>query len=203
MGFNPPLHPVQRGNIREERMRLVRIRRILQAALNQPSFDWDEELAFYQACIGYLEIATKRLIAQDIALIEHLRPVLPKERVGDHQFLDELEDQLRKRERRLARLTLATNALSRRGAHELDAFRNVVTQYFAVPPTGCTRPMHSLPPLIDRFGSSKTWAKAQAAAERCGSEILAFRVVEQRMRPGLDVLVAAAAEREQQNARPS
>ncbi|MBL8630100.1 MAG: hypothetical protein JNM81_10755 [Rhodospirillaceae bacterium] len=198
----PDMPPVQRTSIREERLRLVRTRRLLQAALTKPDHDcaehWAEDLAFYQACIGYLEIATKRLIAQDIALIENLRPLLPKDRIDDHGFLDELEEQLRARERQLAGLTLATNALSRRGVQELHAFRDAVTQYFALPPAGRTRPMHSLPPLIERFGTAKTWTKAQAAAERCGSEIAAFRVVEARMLPGLDVMVAAAAAQEQQ-----
>lgn len=201
MTANADFQTAQRATIRDERRRLVRTRRYLQTVLGRPIENWATTLPFVQACVDFLEVSTKRLIAQDISLVRQLRPTLPKDRADDHAFLDELEERLTLRAQELADLVAAMAALARAGQDGLDAFKAAVDAYFAAPSTARSRPMHSLPPLIEAYGSPDCWANAQAAADACGSEYDAFQVIEGRMLPGVPEIVAEL-ERAQPSTRP-
>lgn len=201
MSTESQFQTADRATIREERKRLARTRRLLQTALDQPVGDWAATLAFFQACVGFLDVSTQRLIAQDISLVVQLRPTLPKERKDDHDFLDELEARLTLRKGELAQLGEATKALAQNGQAGLPAFKAAVAAYFTAPSTAVSRPMHSLPPLIEAFGSPKCFEVAQAAADACGSELEAYKVIEARMLPGL-LDIVLALEREQPSGRP-
>ncbi|MBL8645132.1 MAG: hypothetical protein JNK21_14460 [Rhodospirillaceae bacterium] len=188
---NAAFETVQREALREERRRLARSRRYLQAALGQPSSDWAANVALFQACVNYLDVATKRLVASDISLARQLKKVLPPERKDDIAFTDELDARLTERLEELAGLVAATAKMARSGPEGLEAFRAAVDYFFNAPSTKRSRPSHSMPPLIEAYGNAAFWDNAQADAEACGSEIEAFKVIEQRKWPALDEIVAA------------
>lgn len=188
---NAAFETAQREALREERRRLARSRRYLQAALANPGPNWAAAAAFFQACVGYLDVATKRLIAQDVSLARQLRAVLPASHADDHAFLNELEDRLTERGAELQQLIEATAVMAKGGVSGLDQFRADVDYFFNAPSTKRSRPQHSMPPLIEAYGSPDVWANAQAAADACGSEFEAYQVIEQRMLPGLPEAVAA------------
>jgi len=190
-----------RAGIRDERRRLARTRRLLQAQLQRPAEDWPATLSFFEACVTFLEVSTNRLIAQDISLVVQLRPTLPRERTDDHAFLDELETRLTQRRQELADLVRATGTLARIGGAGIETFRAAVDLYFAAPATARSRPMHSLPPLIEAYGSPECWSNAQAAADACGSELEAYTVVEARTPPGL-LDIVLEIERQEPSRRP-
>ncbi|MBL8628249.1 MAG: hypothetical protein JNM81_01380 [Rhodospirillaceae bacterium] len=188
---NAAFETAQREALREERRRLARSRRFLQAALTNPAPQWPDTVAFFQACVGYLEVATKRLIAQDVSLARQLRAVLPASHVDDHAFLNELEDRLTERAGELQQLVDATAVMAKGDQGGLEKFRADVDYFFNAPSTKRSRPQHSMPPLIEAYGSPDVWTNAQADADACGSEFQAYQVIEQRMLPGLPEIVAA------------
>ncbi len=183
-----------RAALGDERRRMVRTRRYMQAALAHPAEDPATHRAFLRACVAQMRIAVGRLIAQDSSLARQLRAVLPAEHAEDHAYLDELEQRLALRGEELAALIAAAGRLDDDdgGDAALAAFAEAVALFFDPPSQQRSRPTHSLPPLIETYGSPDAWTIAQREADRVGSELEAFRKVEAMAYPGLAERVAEA-----------
>ncbi len=192
MAGNEAFQTPERAALSEERRRMVRTRRYLQAALAHPAADWVTREAFIYICIDQLRIAVNRMIAQDLSLADQLRPVLPASHVEDHAYLDEMGERLALRKQELSALIAAAEELAETGESGLAAFAEAVALFFDAPSQKRSRPTHSLPPLLEAYGTPDAWAIAQRDADTIGSELEAFRRVEAGAYPGLADLVAEA-----------
>lgn len=192
MAGNEAFQTPERAALSEERRRMVRTRRYLQAALVHPAADWPTRRAFIRTCIDQLRIAVGRMLAQDLSLAGQLRPVLPASHAEDHAYLDEMAERLALRGEELAALIAAAARLEDADETGLPAFADAVALFFDAPSLKRSRPTHSLPPLLEAYGTPDAWVVAQRAADEIGSELDAFRRVEAEAYPGLAELVAEA-----------
>lgn len=192
MAGNEAFQTPERAALSDERRRMVRTRRFLQAALVHPAADWATRKAFLRTCVDQLRIAVGRMIAQDLSLAEQLRPVLPASHADDLAYLDEMAERLTLRTQELAVLSAAADRLDTQDETGLAAFADAVALFFDAPSQKRSRPTHSLPPLLEAYGTPDAWAIAQREADAIGSELEAFRQVEAAAYPGLAELVAEA-----------
>lgn len=191
-----------RAALGEERRRLVRTRRFLQAAMAHPATDWRTRHAFVAACVDQLRIAVLRMITQDLSLAAQLRPVLPSHHVEDHAYLDEMAVRLALRGTELSELVAAAERLDKDGEAGLPAFAAAVAHFFDPPSQKRSRPTHSLPPLLEAYGTPDVWTIARKDADRHGSEHDAFLRLERLAYPGLDAIVAEAEQAAAPRLRP-
>lgn len=189
---NAAFQTPERAALSDERRRMVRTRRYLQAALAHPAPDWTTRKAFLRTCIDQLRIAVGRMIAQDLSLAEQLRPVLPDSHAEDHAYLDELAERLALRKQELKALISAGDRLENADETGLPSFADAVALFFDAPSQKRSRPTHSLPPLLETYGTPDAWAIAQRDADEIGSEQDAFERVEATAYAGLAGLVAEA-----------
>ena len=109
--------------VREERMRMSKVRRVLGAALDGEAVVEDPVPA-YLACSDYLKHALDRLHAQDHRLWERLDPHAgPKDKVF-REKLDHLNARLHASEGALAGLVEARDALRAGGSPERAGFED-------------------------------------------------------------------------------
>lgn len=191
MAGNVAFQTPERAALSEERRRMVRTRRFLQAALVHAPADPATRRAFLSACVEHLRIAVLRMIAQDLSLADQLRLVLPADHAEDHAYLDEVANRLARRKVELDAFLAAAGELSEDEAG-LAAFADAVTLFFNAPSQQRSRPTHSMPPLIEAYGQPDAWTVAQRAADVIGDELQAFQRVEAMAYPGLAALVAEA-----------
>jgi hypothetical protein len=203
MAGNEAFQTPERAALSVERRRMVRSRRFLQAALTHPAADWATRRAFILTCVEQLRIAVLRMIAQDLSLADQLRAVLPADLAADHAYLDEMHERLTLRSEELGEFVAASEQLGD-GEAALEAFAAAVHRFFDDSPSQKrSRPAHSLPPLIETYGSPDAWAVAQHVADEIGSELEAFERVEATAYPGLGDLVAAAEQQAPARRKPA
>ncbi len=117
--------------VREERMRMSKVRRVLGVALDGDAAV--EDLApLYLACSDYLKHALDRLHAQDHRLWERLNPHAAPENHVFRDKLDKLKARLGASELALAGLVMARDALRERGESERDSFEDEAQRFLDV-----------------------------------------------------------------------
>ena len=117
--------------VREERMRMSKVRRVLGVALEGDAAI-EDPVPLYLACSDYLKHALDRLHAQDHRLWERLNPHAgPKDKVFRGK-LDKLKARLAASELALAGLVMARDSLRARGASEREAFEDEAHRFLDV-----------------------------------------------------------------------
>ena len=117
--------------VREERMRMSKVRRSLGEALDGRAAA-DDPIPLYLACSDYLQHALDRLHAQDHRLWERLNPHAGPEDAEFRDKLDKLKARLAASEHSLAGLVLARETLRARGASEREAFEDEARRFLDV-----------------------------------------------------------------------
>ena len=117
--------------VREERMRMSRVRRALGAALDGDAAA-ENPVPLYLACSDYLKHSLDRLHAQDHRLWERLDPHAGPADAVFREKLDNLKARLSASEHALDGLVAARDSLRSRGASQRAAFEDEARRFLDV-----------------------------------------------------------------------
>ncbi len=164
--------------VREERMRMSKVRRVLGAALDGEAVVEDPVPA-YLACSDYLKHALDRLHAQDHRLWERLDPHAgPKDKVF-REKLDHLNARLHASEGALAGLVKARDALRAGGSPERADFEDEARGFLDVFLNVLAASRHStLAEEEDKFVGADWDYVADNTAEAAAEQLRLFEQVE-------------------------
>jgi len=117
--------------VREERMRMSKVRRVLGAALDGKAAV-EDPIPAYLACSDYLKHSLDRLHAQDHRLWERLDPHAGPNDIAFREKLNHLKERLAASERALDGLARARDALRAEGAPRRAAFESEARAFLDV-----------------------------------------------------------------------
>ena len=170
--------------VREERMRMSRVRRVLGVVLDGEA-ELDDPVPLYLACSDYLKHALDRLHAQDHRLWERLDPHAGPR---DHEFrdkLDKLKARLSASEIALNGLVLARDSLRKRGGSERAGFEDEAYRFLDVFLNILAASRHStLAEDEEKFASGDWDYVADNTAEAAAEELRLYEEVE-KAAPGI------------------
>ena len=170
--------------VREERMRMSKVRRVLGAALDGEAVAEDPVPA-YLACSDYLKHALDRLHAQDHRLWERLDPHAGPSDEAFREKLDHLNARLHASEGALAGLVKARDALRAGGPPERAGFEDEARRFLDVFLNVLAASRHStLAEEEEKFVGDDWDYVADNTAEAAARELQLFEQVE-KAAPGV------------------
>ncbi len=180
-----------RLRVREERMRMSKVRRVLGLALEGKA-PVEDPIPLYLACADYLQHSLDRLHAQDHRLWERLDPHAGPNDGALRQKLTRLETRLTASERALADLAQARDALRARGAAHRDAFEDEAREFLGVFLGVLAASRHStLAEEEEKFASADWDYVADHTAEAAKRELHLFGQVDSAAPGVMDALPPA------------
>ncbi|MCY4165395.1 MAG: hypothetical protein OXF03_04520 [Gammaproteobacteria bacterium] len=174
--------------VREERMRMSKVRRVLGAALDGEAALADP-IPAYLACADYLKHSLDRLHAQDHRLWQRLDPHAGPDNVAFRQKLDHLKERLAASEQALAGLVAARDALRGQGACRRAAFEKEARAFLHVFLNILAASRHStLAEEEEKFAGADWDYVADHTAEAAARELRLFGQVENAAPGVIDAL---------------
>ena len=164
--------------VREERMRMSKVRRVLGLALEGKA-PVEDPVPLYLACADYLQHSLDRLHAQDHRLWERLDPHAGPDDVEFREKLDQLKARLGASEQALAGLVEAREALRAGGAAQRGAFEDEARAFLDVFLNVLAASRHStLAEEEEKFAGADWDYVADNTAEAAARELRLFGQVE-------------------------
>ena len=174
--------------VREERMRMSKVRRALGVVLDGEASVADPA-PLYIACSDYLKHALDRLHAQDHRLWERLDPHAGPKDAEFRDKLDKLKARLSASEIALAGLVMARDSLQARGAPEREAFEDEARRFLDVFLNILAASRHStLAEEEEKFVDDDWDFVADNTAEAAAEEFRLFEEVEKAAPGVMDAL---------------
>ena len=164
--------------VREERMRMSKVRRVLGLALDGEAAV-EDPVPVYLACSDYLKHALDRLHAQDHRLWERLDPHAGPTDEVFREKLDHLKTRLHASEGALAGLVKARDVLRAGGAPERGGFEDEARRFLDVFLNVLAASRHStLAEEEEKFAAGDWEYVADNTAEAAAEELRLFEQVE-------------------------
>lgn len=177
--------------VREERMRMSKVRRVLGVALEGDAAI-EDPVPLYLACSDYLKHALDRLHAQDHRLWERLNPHAGPEDTVFRDKLDKLKARLAASELALAGLVMARDSLRTRGLSEREAFEDEAHRFLDVFLNILAASRHSTLAEEEASFADSDWDYvADNTAAAAAEEIRLFEEVENAAPGAMDALPPA------------
>ena len=174
--------------VREERMRMSKVRRVLGVALDGEAAVADP-VPLYLACTDYLKHSLDRLHAQDHRLWERLDPHAGPDDAEFREKLDHLKARLAASEQALAGLVRARDALRADGPSRRAAFEEEARAFLDVFLNVLAASRHStLAEEEEKFAGSDWDYVADNTAEAAARELQLFEQVENAAPGVIDAL---------------
>ena len=174
--------------VREERMRMSQVRRVLGQALEGQAAV-EDPVPLYLACADYLEHSLGRLHAQDHRLWERLDPYAGPDDAAFREKLDHLKARLAASELALAELLRARDALRAAGAPQRAAFEDEAHRFLEVFLNVLAASRHStLAEEEAKFASADWDYVADNTAAAAARELQLFDEVENAAPGAMDAL---------------
>lgn len=174
--------------VREERMRMSKVRRVLGLALEGKA-PVEDPVPLYLACSDYLQHSLDRLHAQDHRLWERLDPHAGPDDPEFREKLDQLKARLAASEQSLAGLVEAREALRAAGAPQRAAFEDEARAFLDVFLNILGASRHStLAEEEEKFAGDDWDYVADNTAEAAARELHLFQQVEHAAPGMIDAL---------------
>ena len=174
--------------VREERMRMSKVRRVLGVALDGEAAV-EDPIPAYLACADYLKHSLDRLHAQDHRLWERLDPHAGPDDAVFREKLDHLKARLAASEQALAGLVQARDALRAAGAPQRAAFEDEARAFLHVFLNILSASRHStLAEEEEKFAGSDWDYVADNTAQAAARELELFEQVENAAPGVIDAL---------------
>ena len=179
-------------SVRQERMRMSRVRRVLGMALEGEA-PVEDPIPVYLASADYLEHSLNRLHAQDHRLWERLDPHAGPDDLEFREKLDHLKARLAASENALAGLVQARDALRADGAPQRAAFEHEARSFLDVFLNILAASRHStLAEEEEKFAKADWEYVADSTAAASARELRLFEQVEAAAPGVMDSLPPAA-----------
>ncbi len=174
--------------VREERMRMSKVRRVLGVALDGEA-SLEDPVPAYLACADYLKHSLERLHAQDHRLWERLNPHAGPDDIVFRQKLDHLKERLAASEQALAGLVAVRDSLRAQGASRRAAFEEEARAFLHVFLNILAASRHStLAEEEEKFAGADWDYVADNNAEAAARELRLFEQVENAAPGVIDAL---------------
>lgn len=173
--------------LRWERRRKMQVRESFSGGLRHFRAGGGDPGAFYLACGDYLVEGQRRLIDQDLRLVDLLAARVPASQVADHEAMRALRDRLELADRTLAEFSRALAEFRRRGSAGRGEFEEASARFIDVLVNVLGARSHSLRHLTSTLLDEEDWkAILDARPEFVAAEAAAFATITRLAPPGLD-----------------
>lgn len=145
---------------------------------------------FYRSCVSYLEFIMGRFHAQDIAHLDYVKPLVPKEEVDSWKLMNEVGDAFIKGKGQVAKLVAAMQRFQEQGPDGCAEFEEVARVYADFFKQQTAKLKHSIRYLMaEHLPPEQFRANSNVTEESIRQEKELFAKVEESMPEGMKVEV--------------
>lgn len=151
--------------IRQERRRMVQVRRALARAVDGNRDQPQDLTSFYNACAEYILYAQGRVHSQDRRIADRLKAGVPADQVDDHARIDELIKRLQMSSDLSSQFAIAAQRLRSNGPAQQKDFQEATETFFTEVTKALGSERNPLSDLTDQVMSSDDWQQVASVTD--------------------------------------